>query len=54
LEALDNLVDPTSKGDPENPLKWISESVRNLAEAMKDRGYNIGKTTIGVRLQNLG
>ena len=22
LEALDNLVDPTSKGDAENPLKW--------------------------------
>ena len=48
LEALDNLVVPTSKGDPENPLKWTSKSVRNLAEAMKERGYNIGKTTLGV------
>jgi len=53
LEALDNLVDPTSKGDPENSLKWTSKSVRNLAEAMKERGYNIGKTTIGVSIQDL-
>jgi len=29
LEALDNLVDPTAKGDPENPLKWTSKSVVN-------------------------
>jgi len=54
LEALDKLVDPTSKGDPENPLKWTSKSVRRLAEAMKKKGYNVGKTTIGVMLHKLG
>ena len=32
LEALDKLVDSTSKGDPENPLKWTSKSVRRLAQ----------------------
>lgn len=54
LEALNNLVDPTAKGNPENPLKWTSKSVRNLAEAMKAQGYNIGKSTIGFMLHELG
>lgn len=54
LEALDNLVDPTAKGDPENPLKWTSKSIRNLAEGLKKQGYNIGKSTIGVMLHELG
>ena len=48
LEALDNLVGPTSKGDAENPLKWPRQSGRDLAEAMTEQGYNIGKTTLGV------
>ncbi len=36
LQTLDNLVDPTSKGDPENPLKWTSKSVRKLAKEVSD------------------
>ena len=54
LEALDGLVDPTAKGDPENPLKWTSKSLRNLSDAMRLNGYNVGKTTIGVMLHDLG
>ena len=54
LEALDNLVDPTAKGDPKNPLKWTSKSVRNLTEAIKAQGYNVEKTTIGIMLHELG
>ena len=51
---LDDLVDSTAKGDPENPLKWTSKSLRNLSDAMKLKGYNVGKTTIGVMLHDLG
>lgn len=54
LKALDDLVDPTAKGDPENPLKWTSKSLRNLTDAMKLKGYNVSKTTIGVMLHDLG
>ena len=54
LEALDELVDPTAKGNPENPLKWTSKSVRNLTDAMKAKGYNVEKTTVGVMLHALG
>lgn len=54
LEALDSLVDPTAKGDPENPLKWTSKSVRNLAEAMQKKGYNVKKTAVSKMLHELG
>ena len=54
LEALDSLVDPTAKGDPENPLKWTSKSLRKLADAMKVKGYSVEKSTIGVMLHELG
>jgi len=54
LEALGNLVDPTAKGDPENPLKWTSKSIRNLTEAIKAQGYSVEKTTIGIMLHELG
>jgi len=54
IEALDNLVDPTSKGDPENPLKWTSKSTRKLAKAMKDQGYKVERTTVGIMLHDLG
>jgi len=40
--------------NPENPLKWTSKSVRNLAYAMKDKGYSVSKTTVGVMLHDLG
>jgi len=54
VKALEDLVDPTAKGDPENPLKWTSKSVRNLAEVLTSKGYSIGKTTVGVLLHGLG
>ncbi|HAP42434.1 MAG TPA: hypothetical protein DCQ94_22180 [Nitrospira sp.] len=29
--ALEALVDPTTRGDPENPLRWTCLSTRQLA-----------------------
>ena len=37
LNALDALVEPTAKGDPESLLGWTSKSVRNLEGALKSR-----------------
>src|SRR5712691_11153560 len=30
--ALEALVEPTSRGDPQSPLRWTCKSVRRLAE----------------------
>jgi hypothetical protein len=38
-DDLDRLVEPTSRGDPESPLRWTCKSVRKLAEALKAQGH---------------
>jgi len=41
LEALDRLVEPTTRGDPESPLRWTCKSTRNLAEVLRQQGYRM-------------
>ena len=33
--ALDALIDPLTRGDPESPLRWTCKSTRRLAEELK-------------------
>ena len=40
-EDLDRLVEPTSRGDPESPLRWTCKSVRQLAAALKRQGHQV-------------
>ncbi len=47
LEALDALVEPTSRGDPISPLRWTCKSTRQLAEQLKRQGHPVGSTTVG-------
>lgn len=54
LELLDSMVEPTSRGHPENPLRWTSKSTRNLASSLRENGYRISKTTVGLLLHKLG
>lgn len=54
LRSLDKLVEPTSKGDPENPLRWTSKSTRKLSEQLCKQGYQICPTSTGQLLQQLG
>lgn len=41
-QALLNLVDGNSYGNPENPLSWTTKSTRNLADELRKEGYSIG------------
>jgi Rhodopirellula transposase DDE domain len=38
LASLLALVEPGTRGDPENPLRWTSKSVRHLATELKRQG----------------
>lgn len=53
-EAIDKLVDPTAKGDPENPLRWTSKSTRKIEQALKKLGYQTSYRTVARILQELG
>lgn len=46
IEKLENLIEPVTRGDPENPLKWTCKSVRNLAEDLKKMGYSVSYRTV--------
>jgi len=37
-KVLMELVEPATCGDPENPLRWTSKSVRHLAQELNSRG----------------
>src|SRR5882724_9518450 len=37
LPDLEALVEPTTRGDPESPLRWTCKSVRRLAQALRRR-----------------
>ena len=54
LQELDKLLEPYTKGDPMNPLRWSSKSMRSLEEALEQKGYKISDTTIAEKLKALG
>jgi hypothetical protein len=44
--ALERLVEPESRGDPQSPLRWTCKSTRRLAEELTAQGYPVGPTTV--------
>jgi transposase len=54
LEALDDLVEPESRGDPMCPLRWTTKSTRTLAEELRRQGYEISHVTVGELLHAMG
>ena len=45
-KALELLVDPVTRGDPESPLLWTSKSTYKLAEELNARGIPISQKTV--------
>lgn len=54
VPALEALVDPVTRGDPESPLRWTSKSTRKLAEELGQQGFRISPQTVGVLLEGIG
>ena len=53
VESLENLIEPSTRGDPESPLRWTCKSVRNLAAALEDKGHHIGRQSVANILHEL-
>jgi len=51
---LERLVEPTTRGDPESPLRWTSKSVRKLAAALRDAGHRVSHQWVAGALHDLG
>ena len=52
--ALEELVEPVTRGDPESPLRWTSKSLRRLSEELRARGYQASHTLVGQLLREAG
>lgn len=54
LLELDKLVDPVTRGDPMSPLRWTCKSTRQLADALKKKGFNVSHVSVAEILKKLG
>jgi transposase len=54
LAALDALVDPDTRGDPESPLRWTCKSTAQLARALTAQGHPVSDDTVGRLLKQQG
>ena len=54
LKALESLVEPVTRGDPESALRWTCKSIRILESELKAQGFTIGKTLVSELLHELG
>jgi len=53
-EALERLVDPVTRGDPQSPLRWTCKSLMQLARELSAQGHAISHVSVGVLLKDLG
>jgi len=54
LSALESLVEPVTRGDPESPLRWTCKSTRRLAEELTRKNHRVGPRTVARLLHNAG
>jgi hypothetical protein len=52
--ALENLVEPTTLGDPESPLRWTCKSLRQLESELCSQGFSASHTSVGNLLKEMG
>jgi hypothetical protein len=53
IKALDELVEPTTRGDPESPLRWTCKSTRHLAGELQRAGYRIADRKVADLLHKM-
>jgi hypothetical protein len=54
ITALEGLVDPVTRGDPESPLRWTAKSTRKLAEELGAQGFKVSPQKVGQLLHASG
>ena len=53
LDALDSLIEPETRGDPESPLRWTTKSTRHLAAELTKMGHAISHSVVADILHSL-
>jgi transposase len=53
VNALDTLIEPETRGDPESPLRWTTKSTRNLAAELTKMGHAVSHSVVAKILRSL-
>lgn len=53
LTALEALVEPATRGDPQSPLRWTCKSAQRLAEELSKKGYKVGVRKVAYLLRGM-
>jgi len=54
LAALEALIEPTTRGDPESALRWTCKSTRRLADELTRQDHPVGPGTVATLLRQAG
>jgi hypothetical protein len=54
IQALEALVDPVTRGDPESPLRWTCKSTRKLAQELTRLNHPISERKVAQLLHEAG
>lgn len=54
LAALEELVDPATRGHPESPLRWTCKSTAKLAEELTRQNHPVTDRTVATMLKEAG
>ena len=53
IKALEEMLDPLTRGDPESPLLWSCKSVRKLENALQGAGHPVSYRTVARLLNDM-
>ena len=54
VAALEKLVNPATRGDPQSSLRWTCKSTRILARELVRKGFRVSSTKVGQILKSMG
>lgn len=54
LKALEALMEPVTRGDPESPLRWTCKSTQRLAGELTCQKHPVGPRTVAALLREAG
>jgi transposase len=53
LDTLEEIVGESTRGDPENPLRWTCKSVRKISDTLREQGFEVSHQTVARILHDL-
>jgi hypothetical protein len=53
-DALEKLIDPITRGDPESSVRWTIKSTNSLSMELRNLGFDISSNTVMRKLHEMG